>query len=330
MSEQGQAGMRTPVITVTAPSRALVCGEGCERFDEARFKRVSGRVRALGWELRFTENVSTLCQRFAGDEKMRARCLMQAMKDPDTDLVMALRGGYGATRILSLLDWKSLADYSAPLVGLSDVTALHLALLAKCGKPSWQGPTLSWFDHNNAQCDAAFMRAMQEERFTLSVPADGDEFAAEGILWGGNLSMIESLVGTEYFPQISGGIFFFEDVAEPAWRVDRMLNHLADAGILGRQKAIIAGSLRGVDKGAGEGDGRFALEHALDFIRQKTGLPVATGLPFGHIPETVTIPVGCQARAALSRGKLTIEVDEPPLPACAPGVDAARSAPWWA
>jgi len=329
MTSHESGGMRTPVLTVTAPSRALVCGEGWDAFDAARFERISSRVSALGWQLRFTDNVRLVRQRFAGDEATRARCLTEALRDPDTDLVMALRGGYGATRLLSLLDWKSLAEYSAPLIGLSDVTALTMALLAKAGKPGWQGPTLSWFDHNNDACDAAFMKAMREPRFLIETPAAGDEFSAEGILWGGNLTLIESLIGTEYLPRISGGIFVFEDVAEPAWRVDRMLNHLADAGILGSQKAILVGSLRGADDHAGAGQGRFDLGHCLEFIRQKCGLPIATGLPFGHIPETVTLPIGCSARVSLRHGKLTIAVDEPPVPANAPGVDAVRSPQWW-
>ncbi|MBQ9240136.1 MAG: LD-carboxypeptidase [Duodenibacillus sp.] len=329
MTSHESGGMRTPVLTVTAPSRALVCGEGWDAFDAARFERISSRVSALGWQLRFTDNVRLVRQRFAGDEATRARCLTEALRDPDTDLVMALRGGYGATRLLSLLDWKSLAEYSAPLIGLSDVTALTMALLAKAGKPGWQGPTLSWFDHNNDACDAAFMKAMREPRFLIETPAAGDEFSAEGILWGGNLTLIESLIGTEYLPRISGGIFVFEDVAEPAWRVDRMLNHLADAGILGSQKAILVGSLRGADDRAGAGQGRFDLGHSLEFIRQKCGLPIATGLPFGHIPETVTLPIGCSARVSLRHGKLTIAVDEPPVPANAPGVDAVRSPQWW-
>ncbi len=329
MTSHESCGMRTPVLTVTAPSRALVCGEGWDAFDAARFERISSRVSALGWQLRFTDNVRLVRQRFAGDEATRARCLTEALRDPDTDLVMALRGGYGATRLLSLLDWKSLAEYSAPLIGLSDVTALTMALLAKAGKPGWQGPTLSWFDHNNDACDAAFMKAMREPRFLIETPAAGDEFSAEGILWGGNLTLIESLIGTEYLPRISGGIFVFEDVAEPAWRVDRMLNHLADAGILGSQKAILVGSLRGADDHAGAGQGRFDLGHCLEFIRQKCGLPIATGLPFGHIPETVTLPIGCSARVSLRHGKLTIAVDEPPVPANAPGVDAVRSPQWW-
>ena len=329
MTSHESGGMRTPVLTVTAPSRALVCGEGWDAFDAARFERISSRVSALGWQLRFTDNVRLVRQRFAGDEATRARCLTEALRDPDTDLVMALRGGYGATRLLSLLDWKSLAEYSAPLIGLSDVTALTMALLAKAGKPGWQGPTLSWFDHNNDACDAAFMKAMREPRFLIETPAAGDEFSAEGILWGGNLTLIESLIGTEYLPRISGGIFVFEDVAEPAWRVDRMLNHLADAGILGSQKAILVGSLRGADDHAGAGQGRFDLGHCLEFIRQKCGLPIATGLPFGHIPETVTLPIGCSARVSLRHGKLTIAVDEPPVPVNAPGVDAVRSPQWW-
>jgi len=327
MHETG--GMRTPVLTVTAPSRALVCGESWDVFDQARFERISARVSALGWKLRFTDNVRLVEQRFAGGDRMRARCLTEALRDPDTDLAMALRGGYGATRILSLLDWKSLGDYCAPLIGLSDVTALTMAILAKTGRAGWQGPTLSWFDHNNDACDAAFMKAMREPKFHLETQAAGDEFSAEGILWGGNLSMIESLIGTEYLPRISGGIFVFEDVAEPAWRIDRMLNHLADAGILGSQKAILVGSLRGADDHAGQGAGRFDLGQSLEFIRQKTGLPIATGLPFGHIPETVTLPIGCSARVCQSHGKLTISVDEPPLPATAPGDDAVRSPQWW-
>ena len=135
---------------------------------------------------------------------------------------------------------------------------------------------------------------------------DTDDADAEGVLWGGNLAMIASLAGTPWMPQVENGILFIEDVAEPAYRIERMLLTLDMAGILRRQQAVVVCDLQGADRPAGwEGD--FRLSHALDFMRARTGLPFVTGCPFGHLHRKLSLPVGMRVRLSSHEGRVSLE-----------------------
>lgn len=320
----------TPVLYVTAPARALVTGDGMNEVNHVRIDAAVSSLTRLGWAVRETASVRAADHRFAGSDALRAESLMEALCAGDADLVMALRGGYGTARILPLLDWERLREENfAPLIGISDITALNLALLSQLGRASWQGPTAGWFADDVPGRDAAFLRAMREEVFGLEVPASGDAFEAEGILWGGNLSIIASLAGTPWMPKVEGGILVVEDVGEPAWRIERMLLTLIDAGILTRQKALIVADMKGADKTAGEGAGRFALADAVEWIRGRSKIPCVQGLHFGHLSDTLTIPVGAEAQVVNAGGTLSVVVPHPPVPANAPGLTRPRHALWW-
>ena len=113
----------------------------------------------------------------------------------------------------------------------------------------------------------------------------------DAVLWGGNLAMLCAMLGTPHFPRIKGGILFVEDVNEHPYRIERQLTQLINAGIVGRQKAVLLGSFNrfklvpGYDRG-------FNLQTVVDWMRTKTKTPVFTGLPFGHVPTKVLLPVG--------------------------------------
>jgi muramoyltetrapeptide carboxypeptidase len=135
---------------------------------------------------------------------------------------------------------------------------------------------------------------------------------SDGVLWGGNLSMISSLLGTEYLPsidQVRGGILFIEDVNEHPYRIERMLHQLVDAGYLGQQKALLLGGISSyrlteVDRG-------YDLNASLDAIRQRLGetVPILTGLPFGHNPDKLTLPVGRVASLSASSSGYILKAD---------------------
>jgi muramoyltetrapeptide carboxypeptidase len=114
-----------------------------------------------------------------------------------------------------------------------------------------------------------------------------------GTLWGGNLAMVNHLIGTPYWPQIDGGILFLEDIAEHPYRIERMLLQLHFAGVLERQKAIVLGDFSGYR--LSPNDNGFDFDSMLAFIRETIGVPVLTGLPFGHVKERCTLPFGAQA-----------------------------------
>mgnify|MGYP002077148246 FL=1 len=119
-----------------------------------------------------------------------------------------------------------------------------------------------------------------------------DIYVEQATLWGGNLAVLCSLVGTPYFPQIQGGVLFLEDVGEHPYRIERLLTQLLHAGVLGRQKAVVLGQfneyrLTPHDKG-------FKLQSVVDWLRTQIKPPVLTNLPFGHVPTKVLLPVGAQ------------------------------------
>ena len=315
----------TPELWICAPSRALVTAPGVPEIDAARLEKAEDALRSLGWIVREAANVRSLEKSFAGTDIERARGFEEAMCAPSADLVLGVRGGSGAARILELVDWEKIAGSQAVFMGLSDMTALNLALLAKCGKASWQGPVAASFAVKNAVKEERFMRALSGPSFSETMPVAGPDITVEGTLWGGNLSVLTSLIGTPYFPDIQGGILYLEDIHEPAWRISRMVSHLELAGVLKKQKLILACDFTGADKNAGQGDCRCSLA---DMLAQ-TGLPVVSGIPFGHIADTMSLPFGVKARVAVENGTMTLTAPECPAPTEFPGAEAADGPLWW-
>lgn len=292
-------------LAVAAPSRQWVTNEG--GIDWALRRRAFSAAEALGFRVRELEGTYLEEARFAGPDAVRAGDLTCALTELDADLVMAMRGGYGCGRILDMLDWERIGAASTPFVGFSDVTAFELALLARTGRTSWQGPTLRDLIDPDPLTIEGLLAVVGRRPFASTWQSDDtDDADAEGVLWGGNLAMIASLAGTPWMPQVENGILFIEDVAEPAYRIERMLLTLDMAGILRRQQAVVVCDLQGADRPAGwEGD--FRLSHALDFMRARTGLSFVTGCPFGHLHRKLSLPVGMRVRLSSHEGRVSLE-----------------------
>lgn len=236
-------------------------------------------------------------QRFGGTDAARLAALYAAADNPQADLVMAVRGGYGLTRLLPAIDFERLAASGKLFVGYSDITALQMGLYARTGTPSYAGPFL-----------ANDFGALEPEQFTLddfwsclagpthtvTETAPGNpRVEAAGTIWGGNLAMLSSLIGTPWFPRIEGGILFVEDIAEHPYRVERLLLQLLHTGVLARQQALVLGDFSGYRLGAL--DNGYDFEAMLAYLRQALPIPVIDGLSFGHVPRRVTIPFGARA-----------------------------------
>jgi len=237
-------------------------------------------------------------QRFGGDDIVRLNQLEAAARNPDVDVVIALRGGYGMSRLLPHLDFDLYASSGKLFVGHSDFTAFHLAFLKKTNTISFAGPMIcndftredkSGFTHDH------FWKCINGPDCSVEWTAeDNPEVDVVGTLWGGNLTMITQLVGTKWMPDIEDGILFIEDVNEHPYRVERMLLHLYHAGILTRQQALVFGDFSSYS--LTEYDNGYDFEAMLDWVRSHIPLPVITGLPFGHIRDKVTLPVGARSR----------------------------------
>ncbi len=287
-------------LAVTAPSRQWVTAKG--GIDWLLRREAFASAEKLGFRLRELPSTYLEMARFAGSDQVRAQDFVSALTETDADLVMAMRGGYGAARLLDLIDWEALRGVTTPMVGFSDFTALNLAFYAKTGQVSWQGPTL----RDLIQPEALTLEGLTtvlgqcplDVSWTTQVIQTLD---ITGTLWGGNLAVLTSLVGTPYLNEHDGDILFIEDVAEPAYRIERMLMTLRLAGILDKQKAVIVGDMQGADRPVGW-DGDFSLAMALDYLADQTGIPFVTGLPFGHIHRKCSLPVGGRVRCQVQEG----------------------------
>jgi len=236
-------------------------------------------------------------QRFGGTDAHRLQQLHLAAADPDVDIVLALRGGYGLSRLLPELDCERLAASGKLFVGHSDFTALHMALLAQGGAVSFAGPMIC-DDFSREEPSAFtldhFWTCITQPEYTIDfIAPDNAALDVSGILWGGNLTMLTHLVGTPYLPRIDDGILFIEDVNEHPYRVERMLLQLSYAGLL-RQKAIVLGDFSAYR--LYDYDNGYDFDNMLAYLRSKLDIPILTGLPFGHIRDKATLAVGSQAR----------------------------------
>src|SRR5450830_1409230 len=186
--------------------------------DEAAVERGIALLEAQGCKVKSYYDHSARHQRFGATDIGRAAHIQQAAADPEVQIVMALRGAYGVSRILPALNYRALAASGKFFIGYSDITALHLALLAQTGAPGFAGPMLcSDFgtETPSAMTMNSFWRTMTQPTQTIkAVSAGNPTLEASGMLWGGNLAMIVHLLGTPYFPQVDGGILFVEDVNE--------------------------------------------------------------------------------------------------------------------
>ena len=276
-------------------------------------KRAARRLGVLGFDVAVDESALARHQRFGGDDAVRLAALHRVAAQAPS-VAMATRGGYGLTRLLDRIDWPLLAasvDAGTRWVGYSDMTALQTALYAHTGRGSWAGP-LACDDFGRADADGGvddvtegcFVEAMHGEleavgfrtdarRGADGAPLPPQAFEARGVLWGGNLCVLASLLGTPHFPKpkaVRGGVLFLEDVNEHPYRVERSLLQLHQAGVLDAQRAVLLGAFSGWRKSPL--DRGYTLKSTVAHLRGVTKTPIFTGLPFGHVPTKVCLPIG--------------------------------------
>ena len=275
--------------------------------DKAAFKRGVKRLKALGHQVEIDADALSSSMRFAGSDESRLAAISRASAS-GADIAMISRGGYGLTRILTQLPYKAIAkaiDKGTQFVGLSDFTAFQLAVYAKTQRITWQGPALGEDFGPEGEPDdimsACFEDLCLEQGEGTGWRLSKDDISKSvkvnnAVLWGGNLAVLTSMLGTPYFPTIKGGVLFLEDVGEHPYKVERMLTQLFNAGVLSQQKAIVFGQFTNYklvphDKG-------FKMKTVIDRFRTQLKIPVLTGLPFGHVPTKVLLPVGAKVDLA--------------------------------
>lgn len=283
-------------IYVFSPSSAV--------RDKAAFRRGVKRLQAQGHEVEVDEAALASHLRFAGDDATRIAAIGRAAAS-GANIALISRGGYGLTRILPALPYKAIAkavDAGTQFVGLSDFTAFNQAVLARTGRITWQGPALGE-DFGSIETPDDIMLACFDDLVAEQGEGAGwqrpkteaavQTRVTDGVLWGGNLTVLTSLLGTPYCPQVDKGVLFLEDVGEHPYRIERMLTQLLHAGVLARQKAVVLGQFTQF-KLVPTHDKGFRLSTVVDWLRSQIKTPVLTGLPFGHVPTKVLLPVGAK------------------------------------
>ena len=293
--------------------------------DKAAFKRGLTRLAALGYDVEVDKAALSTHLRFAGDDESRLAAIHRAACS-GANIALISRGGYGLSRILAGIDYQAVAnaiENGTQFVGFSDFTAFQMALFAKTGAVTWAGPSLAedfgaiagpddimeacFDDLVTGQGEGSGWKLPRAFASSTTSDVDGADptvsvqtYTIENaVLWGGNLTILASLVGTPYLPMVKGGILFIEDVGEHPYRIERMLVQLLQAGVLAQQKAIIFGQfssylLTPQDKG-------YKLASVVTWLKGLVSAKVLTGLPFGHVATKVLLPVGLQVTLAVEK-----------------------------
>ena len=279
------------------------------------------RLQKAGFSISNRSAIDRQYQRFAGSDQERLQDLNQLATRQDMPrMLLAGRGGYGACRLLPHIDYAHLCpmlkEAGTQIMGYSDFTAIQLALLAKGGVGSFAGPMLySDFGSRNISRMTMqhFIQATTTPDWTISLPTVQTHHSqGEGIFWGGNLSVLASLVGTPFLPEINGGLLFLEDVGEQPYRLERMLQQLYLAGILQQQKAIFLGDFA-MGRIVDAYDASYTLETVIAQLQEQLSIPIFTGIPFGHIHDKTTLPLGYPARYHSDENGLMLSFSDYPV-----------------
>jgi len=273
--------------------------------DRARIEQAARTIESRGYRVVIADNVDHRHRDYlAGSDQERLAELNHYLRSADNDAIFFARGGYGSMRILDGVDYDALSANPRPVVGFSDVTAIHQAIAVRCGIGTFHGPMLNLDFYNGLSPDieqwlwsmlagdAPLTHAFAPEQ----VVCEGE---AEGVLFGGCLSLTTSLTATPYDFWIDGGVWFFEDVEEPVYRLDRMLTHLRLSGRLQKIRGVLIGKLKGC---GGEAEMHALL---LDFFASSK-IPVVRDIPFGHHGDNLVMPIGAPVRLSTSDRTLTI------------------------
>lgn len=265
-------------------------------------------LQAQGCRVRNFTDASSKFQRFGASDDARIAQLYAAAQDPEVDIVLALRGGYGLTRLLPDLDFEMLAESGKLFVGHSDFTALQMGLLARTGAHSFSGPMLCDDFVRDELSDFTlnhFWQCMTQSSHTVvGHGEDNPHLSVTGTLWGGNLAMLTHLVGSPWLPKVQGGILFVEDVNEHPYRVERMMLQLLHAGVLDDQQAILLGDFSAYR--LTDYDNGYDFEQMVEYLREHLPVPVLTALPVGHGRDKATMVVGSLAELASTKREFSL------------------------
>lgn len=287
------APMHRPSALPAGARVALVAPSGPLRSTD-ELEAATQNARDFGWEPVIAPHALARRGYLAGTDEERGSDLNAALTDPAIDAVWCVRGGYGAMRILAMLDYDALRRRPKAIIGYSDATALHSAISTRAGLVTYHGPTArtSFTDFSRS----SFSNALIDQSDSCGVAPGARTLRpgrATGRLVGGNLALLAALVGTPFAPDYSGAILVLEDVGETTYRIDRMLQQLLLSGALSALGGIAFGQFT---EGTPAADANSCpLDELLAEVADRAGVPAMAGIPLGHVDDQWTIPLGAMA-----------------------------------
>lgn len=273
-------------------------------------------LRRLGYKPFYLDSILDQDLYFAGSVARRARELEQMFLRPDVRAIICARGGYGANYLLDKIDLQIIKSHPKIFVGYSDVTTLLTYFADAAGLVTFHGPMVTKdFSHAGGVDSASWEAALNGSSTWTLDPGPGSgvkalaEGTAEGILYGGCLSMLVASLGTPYEIRSAGTILFIEDLAAKPYQIDRMLMQLKLAGKLTDVRAIVLGEMLDCIQNTNQG---YALEEVVLRIVGDLGVPVAYGLRSGHVSrQNITLPLGVRAALNVGGGEVSLKILEP-------------------
>ncbi len=301
--------LRGQTVGIISPSAASA--------DRMEYTFAKEAMEAMGLKVKVGSNFKNRFGHLAGTDEERAADFNDMFGDPEVKAIICLRGGSGAARILPLIDYEQVKANPKPLLGYSDITALHCALHSQTGLISFHGPngSGSWNSFNANQFQQLFFD--QKLLSFKNEVTKGDDLVAkgnriqtltkgtvEGKILGGNLTVLTALSGSIYYPDFQDSILFIEDVGEDPYRIDRMMSTLKLNGTLGKIKGFVFGQCS--DCKPGSGYGAFTVDQIMDQYIVPLNIPAYIGAMIGHIPKQFIVPVGARVRLNADQGSITL------------------------
>jgi len=283
--------------------------------DSQRMRTGIAYLKNKGIKIRYGSHLRKHYGYFAGTDEERLSDLHAMFSDEKVDGIICARGGWGNLRLIDKIDYQLISANPKPIIGYSDITTLQLAIWKKTGIPSISGPMVAvemgkgieafteehfWGQLQNPQSHYVF-------KFSTCDTVIMNDGKSQGILLGGCLSLVASLLGTPYCPDFSGAILFIEDIGEKPYKIDRYLAHLYQAGVFNMISGIIFGDF--LDCEPEEGEVSFALTEILEQYFTKARYPVIRQFPYGHGAIKFTMPIGVKCH--LDTDKDTISLENP-------------------
>lgn len=297
MKNQKKSSVKPPRL---APGDTIGIVAPASPFSQERFNKGVAVLESMGFRVSFDDDLFIKQEYLAGSDIHRADQVNRLFADREIKAIVCARGGFGAMRVLALLDYEAIKKHPKIFVGFSDISALLSVLDARCGLVAFHGPMVTTLADAGQETKEALLAALTSDVKLELIPANGrviNPGQASGPMAGGNLTTLCHLVGTPYAPSYSGKIVFFEDKGEAAYRIDRMLSQMKLAGCFEGLVGLVLGSFE--DCGEFDEICRITAEMFKD-----AGIPVLAGFDIGHGKTNITIPLGIEATLDADRQRL--------------------------